>query len=312
MSPFHRTRVVLLALVLAWTGLAVSPAEASPPQAPAFPAGAPGSGDAALSGIPGMDFSALPPAARRELATVFSDEFCYCGCPHTLGQCLKAHTGCKHARRMARLAARQTASGQAATDVIVNLSRYYASFREPRAKLEVDARQCMGEPGAKVTLVEFADFECPYCGKARPILEAFAKKNARQVRFCYVPFPLPMHANAVPAAQAVLWARDKGKFWQMHDAIFENAQSLSTQTLVSLATKVGLPGAELQKALKDGTHSKEVERYKTLGQTAGVRATPSLYINGRAYTLGYTEEELTHTLEDELEWSTNGNAWAAD
>ncbi|HEX5750088.1 MAG TPA: thioredoxin domain-containing protein [Archangium sp.] len=328
MLPDRRNRV-LLALTLALTALsactknseAAQPAQPTAPKpstpAPAAPppqAAAPASGGSSLSGIPGMDFSALPPSAQRELSTVFSDEFCYCGCPHTLGQCLKGHTTCQHAKRMARLAARQAAAGVPATETIVALSEYYSGFRATRQKLEVDPRMCMGDPKAQVSLVEFSDFECPYCGTARPVLEAFAKKNASRLRFCNVPFPLPMHANAVPAGQAVLWARDQGKYWEMHDALFENARNLSTANIVAIANKLGLKGADLQKALQAGTYAQELEKYKELGNRAGIRGTPSLFFNGRVYDtqMGVNEEALTHSLEDELEWRANNNAWAAD
>ncbi|WNG38749.1 thioredoxin domain-containing protein [Archangium minus] len=326
MLPDRRNRV-LLALTLALTGLACSKNSeaASPPAQPTAPkpaapapaqppAAAPSSGASALTGIPGMDFSALPPAAQRELSTVFTDEFCYCGCPHTLGQCLKGHTGCQHAKRMARLAARQAVAGVPASDIIVALSEYYSAFRAPRKTFDVDPRMCMGDAKAPVTLVEFSDFECPYCGKARPVLESFAKKNPSKLRFCNVPFPLPIHPNAVPAGQAVLWARDQGKFWEMHDALFENAQNLSQASIVALANKIGLKGAELQKALQAGTYAKELEKYKSMGNAANIRGTPSLFFNGRYFDLqmGLTEETLNHTLDDELEWRANRNAWAAD
>jgi protein-disulfide isomerase len=325
--PDRRNRV-LLALTLALTALSASsknseaaepaqpPAPKSSAPAPAAPppAAAPSPGGSVLSNIPGMDFSAMPPAAQRELSTVFTDEFCYCGCPHTLGQCLKGHSTCQHAKRMARLAARQAVAGVPATDIIVALSEYYSAFRAVRKTFEVDPRMCMGDAKAQVTLVEFSDFECPYCGKARPLLEAFAKKNASRVRFCNVPYPLPMHPNAVPAGQAVLWARDQGKFWEMHDALFENAQNLSTANIVALANKLGLKGAELQKALQAGTYAKELEKYKGMGNAANISGTPSIFFNGRFYDakMGLTEDALTHSLEDELEWRANNNAWAAD
>jgi protein-disulfide isomerase len=293
---------------------AAAPRPAAPAPSAPPPAAAPSPGGDMLAGIPGMDFSALPPAARRELSTVLSDEFCYCGCPHTLGQCLKGHTTCQHGKRMARLAAKQAAAGVPATEIIVALSEYYASFRAPRKTLEVDPRMCQGDAKAQVTLVEFFDFECPYCGKARPLLEAFAKKNASRVRLCAVPFPLPMHPNALPAGQAAMWARDQGKYWEMHDALFENAQNLSPARIVEIANKLGLKGADLQKALQAGTYVKEVEKYKNLGSAANIHGTPSLFFNGRSYdaNMGLTEDALTHTLEDELEWRANKNAWAAD
>lgn len=290
-----------------------APAAPAPHAAtPAQPAAAPAANP--LAGIPGMDFSALPASAQRELATVFSDEFCYCGCPHTLGACLRTHT-CQHAKRMASLAARQVAAGTSGPEVILGLSRYYAGFRESRAKLDVDPRMCMGDEKAPVTLVEFSDFECPYCGKARPVLESFAKKHAAKVRFCYAPFPLPMHPNAAIAAQAVLWARDQGRFWEMHDALFEHAANLSATALPGIANGIGLPGAKLAEALKAGTYVKEVESFRAMGRAANITGTPSLFLNGHAYPLdffGLDEGNLAHAVEDEAEWAANGNQWAAD
>lgn len=285
------------------------PGPATPPAAPDTAAANPA---AALQGIPGMDFSSLPPAAQRELATVLSDEFCYCGCPHSLGACLKQHPTCKHAKRMARLAASAIADGAAASEIIVAMSQYYASFREPRVDLKVDPRMCMGDANAPITVAEFSDFECPYCGKARPILEEFAKKNASKVRFCYLPFPLPMHPNAIPAGQAALWARDQGHFWEMHDALFANQANLSPAALPAIAKTLGLPGEKLQEVLKGDTYKQELEGFRNQGKAAGITGTPSIFYNGRPYKLVPDMDELTQSLEDEIEWRSNNNAWAAD
>lgn len=328
-------RVVPLLAAVALTGpactknpeIAPAPAPAASAQAPTAkpaPAAAPTSGApatapapsfdpaAVLSGIPGMDFSALPPSAKRELATVLTDEFCYCGCPHTLAACLKTHTPCKHGKRMARLAARMVSDGGPATEVIVTLSKYYASFREQRVPLKVDPRMCLGNPNAPVTVAEFSDFECPFCGKARPVLEGFAKKHADQVRFCYLPFPLSMHPNAIPAGQAALWARDQGKFWEMHDALFEHQENLKPEALPALAKSLGLDGDKLAAVLKSDQYKQELESFRAQGRTAAITGTPAVFFNGRSYDLGYEEELLAHSLEDELEWRANNNAWAAD
>ncbi|HET9449969.1 MAG TPA: thioredoxin domain-containing protein [Aggregicoccus sp.] len=277
------------------------------PGAPAAPA---------LKGYPGMDFSSLSPDAQRELATVLEDEFCYCGCPHSLGACLKEHTPCKHAKRMARLAAGLVKEGTPGTETIVALSKYYASFRARRAPLTVgtgtgiDERMCRGSKSAPVTMVEFADFECPSCGAAHPKLAAFVKKHGERVRFCYAPYPLPNHPHALPAAQAALWARDQGKFWEMHDVLFEHQGELAN--LPKLAAKAGLNPAGLKKALEAGTYLKELERYKAMGAAANIRGTPSLFLNGRPHELGFGEEQLRHSAEDEAEWRANDGAWAAD
>lgn len=261
--------------------------------------------------VPGVDVQALPPPARSELETVFKDEFCPAGHPESMGACLRR--GCRHSLQGARLAASWVAFGASAPQVSVLLARYYGSFREPRATLQVDERLCLGSSRAPVTLVLFADFECPACARASPLLEAFARERADAVRLCHSPFPLTaLHRHAAAAAQAALWARDQGRFWEMHDALYEHQHDLSTPALVALAERLGLPGASLRQALEAGTHAPEVERYSEQGRNARIRATPTLFINGRAHALRLTPEELTRSVEDELEWSSHGNAWAAD
>jgi protein-disulfide isomerase len=289
------------------------PTPSAPPQSPAAPTGEkpPSVGPSALAGIPGMDFSPLPLAIQSELANVLTDEFCHCGCPHTLLACLKTHAPCRHAKRATQLAAATLREGATASDAIVMLGKYYQGFRAERAKLPVDPKLCLGSPTAKVTLVEFSDFECPYCAAARPLLEDFAKSNPN-IRFCYSPFPLQGHANALPAGQAALFARDFGKFWQIHDALFENQMSLSPTVIRQLLTKAGLNAAEYDKAVAKDKYLDELNASKAVGKAAGVDSTPALYVNGRKFTLPINPETLGHAVEDELEWMANNGNWASD
>ncbi len=313
-----RSRIAARWVTCLWFAAAVAPAYAGPGgHAAATPAPAPvpepvaKAAAMALSDVPGMDFSELPAAAKRELATVFADEFCYCGCPHSLGACLKQHTGCRHAKRMALLAASETAAGVAATDVIIELSKYYQSFSERRASFKVDDRQCFGAKDAPVTLVEYSDFECPFCAVARPMLQDLVKAR-KTARVCFAPFPLSGHPNAMPAAQAALFARDKGKFWEMHDLLFENQMTLSPTEIRRLASTLGLDPRELGKATDAGKYVDELNASKDAGKAAGVDHTPSVYVNGRLLNLGLSPVMLEHTVDDELEWQANKGAWAAD
>jgi hypothetical protein len=264
----------------------------------------------ALSNIPGLDLSQLSPGARRELAAVLSDEFCYCGCPHTLGACLVQHASCRHARRMALLAAAEARDGMPSSEIINLLSRYYLSFRE-RAQLKADPRQCRGNPDAKVTLIEFSDFECPYCAAAAPLLKGFVDKNA-DVRVCYAAYPLQNHPNALLAAQAALFARDHGKFWQMHDALFAHQTSLSREKIVDLGAGLGLDRARLQRALEPGQYADELRASRDAAQAASLDATPTVYVNGRKLHLSLSTDTLRHTVDDELEWVANARNWTED
>jgi protein-disulfide isomerase len=263
-----------------------------------------------LKDLGGFDFSRLSTPAKNELASVLTDEFDACGRPLTLMGSLKKGDACKHTKRMVAFAATLAESGSSAQEIIVALSKYGQSYMKPRAKFQPDARQCVGPTDAKVTLVEFSDFECPYCAQARPLLEEFAKRKT-SVRFCMMPYPLPMHSNAVLASQAVFFARESGKFWAMHDALFENQLSISPEYIKGLVVKLGLDGKAFEKAVTDSKFLKEIEASKEAGKTAQIDSTPTIFFNGRKLNLPLTEESLLFALEDELEFMGNNQKWTA-
>ncbi len=267
-------------------------------------------GERVLEGLPGLDFSKLGAPAQKELATVFTDEFDYCGRPLTLAASLKKGDSCRHTRRMASLAASYANDGQGAQEIINQLAKYNTTFTAKRSSFKVDERTCKGSKDAKVTVVEFADFECPYCNAARPMMTELAKRP--QVRVCYMPFPLSAHPNAVPAGQAALFARDAGKFWAMHDALFDNQMSLSETTIKALAKQIGLDPDALAKATAAGKYKDELEASKEAGKNAGVDSTPSVYVNGRKLTLGISMDSLAATVDDELDWVQGSGAWASN
>ncbi|PZR07569.1 MAG: thioredoxin [Archangium gephyra] len=264
-----------------------------------------------LSGVPGFDFSRLTAPAKKELASVLTDEFDYCGRPMTLLGSLKKGDACKHTRRLVGHAGSLAAEGVAATEIIVSLSKYNQGFNKPRASLKPDDRQCMGNKDAKVTIVEFSDFECPYCAAARPILEEYVKQKSN-VRLCMMPFPLQQHPNAMFAGQAALFARDAGKFWQVHDALFDNQLSLSEDFIKNLLTKNGLDVKAFLKAVDAKKYVDELEASKEAGRKAGVDSTPSIYVNGRKYTLNLSTESLNLAVDDEQDWLSGNSAWPSN
>jgi len=258
---------------------------------------------------PSVDTSALSPAARAEYDRVLEDEFCGCGAPHSLGQCLKTHADCHHSRRLGQIAAIEAARGVTAAEIGVELARYDQGFRDPRQSFKADERQCRGK-GA-VTLVEFSDFECPHCAILRPILEKFATDNASRVKLCWMSFPLTQHPNAMPAAQAALLARDRGKLWQVHDAIFEAQGSLSPDVIQDILGKAGVSAADWRKAQADKTYREQAESQRAAGVAAGVNATPTVFVNGRKLDLLLSAEILGITVDDELDWQKTHGTWTA-
>jgi len=289
-----RLSVLLFALILAWP----RPALAVPP---------PDEG-AALSGV---EVEGLSVEQRAALAAWASKAFCHCGCPHTVDRCLREHTTCRHAPRMARLAARLVRAGARGQDLDRTVDAYYASF-DRRAKLDVSRfGPPLGSPDAPVTMVEFSDFTCPYCALVRPLLEAFVRARPARVRLFYKPFPIESHPGALETAQAAEWARERGLFWPMHDAVFEE-RAHTTEDLADLARSLGGDPADLREALAQERFLPRVRESQAEARAAGIRGTPTLFLGGRMLLLSdFSEEGLEHALEDEEEWQRHGG-WERD
>lgn len=265
----------------------------------------------ALDGLPGFDFSKLAAPAKKELASVLTDEFDFCGRPLTLLASVKKGDACKHTKRLVGTAAAMANDGAPASEILLALSKYNQAFAAKRAKLPIDERVCTGTKDAKVTVLEFSDFECPACAAVRPMVEGLAKTKTN-ARLCWSPFPLPMHAHATLAGQAALFARDGGKFWQMHDALFENQNNLSDESIRDLVKKLGLDVTAFNKAVTAGKYVDEMNASKEAGHAAGVDGTPTVFINGRKYTLGFSIESLSTAIDDEAEWVAGNNAWPSN
>ncbi len=262
--------------------------------------------------LPGVDTDELSAEQKAVLGAWAKDAFCYCGCPHTVAQCLREHGTCRHAKRMATLAARIVRGGAKRADLEKALDAYYASF-DRRVRLETTRfGPPLGNPSAPLTLVEFSDFTCPYCRMVRPKLEAFVQARAERVKLLYKPFPIESHPNALECAQAGEWAREKGRFWAMHDAMFENPGSHAVSDLAALARGIGLEPAELRAAIGDGRYLPRIHESQAEGRAAGLKGTPTLFLNGRMLLLtDYSDEALEHTLADEEEWQAQ-HGWTRD
>lgn len=169
-----------------------------------------------------------------------------------------------------------------------------------------------GKAGAPVTIVEFGDFECPPCGRAYPVLKQVRETYPDDVRFIFRQFPLAMHPNARKAAEAALCAHDQSKFWEMHDQMYENQQSLSVDGLKTLASQVeGLDAAAFNACLDDGRHADAVEADVQQGSRLGVGGTPAFFVNGRVLSGVPTFESLAEIIDEELARRKGGGSDAA-
>ena len=138
-----------------------------------------------------------------------------------------------------------------------------------------------GPPGAKIEIVEFSDFECPFCAQAARVIQAIRERYADEVRFVFRQFPLPIHPNAELAARASVVAHRQGRFWEFHDRVFQSDGPLDRPTLERIAGAAGLEPAHFASSLTDPSVEQAVEFDVLLGKQIEIGGTPALFINGR-------------------------------
>jgi len=179
----------------------------------------------------------------------------------------------------------------------------------PRAAVDTARGPSKGSPAAPITIVEFSDFQCPYCRQVIDTLKRIEERYAEKVRFVFRDFPLAMHQDAPKAAEAAACAHEQGQFWAMHDKLFATQSNLRVPDLKRTARDLGLNGAEFDNCLDSGKFESQWQQNRAEGQKYGVSATPTFFINGRMVTgaLPYqafsaiVEEELVRTASDSLD-----------
>ena len=176
------------------------------------------------------------------------------------------------------------------------------SLMEPtRLAISVVGRPSKGPEDATVTIAEFSDFQCPYCRALFPTLQKIALDYKDQVRVVYLQFPLAdIHPQALKAAEASLCARDQGKFWEMHDAMFADQGSLGIEDLKRKAAGLSLDMDSFVTCLESGKHFSDVRNDVREGVRVGVSGTPALFINGRMLVGNQPYSEIRRIIEEEL------------
>jgi protein-disulfide isomerase len=159
-----------------------------------------------------------------------------------------------------------------------------------------------GAAAAPVTIVEFSDFQCPFCSRVNPTLKQVEDKYGDKVRVVFRNFPLlQIHPQAAKAAEAASCAADQGKFWEMHDKLFANQQKLAVADLKQHATDLGLKAEEFNQCLDSGKKEAEWKKDMDEATSYGITGTPAFFINGRLISGAQPLEAFTSIIDEELE-----------
>ena len=170
-----------------------------------------------------------------------------------------------------------------------------------RVEVSTDGAPIRGAADAPVTVVEFSDFECPFCKQTHPTLKQLLERYPGKVRLAYRDFPLDsIHPQAQRAAEAARCAQDQGKFWEYHDVLFTQSPQLAVEDLRRYAGQVGLDVKKFDGCLAAGTHKAAVQRDLDEGNRLGVTGTPAFFINGRTLSGAQPLEAFTRLIDQEL------------
>jgi protein-disulfide isomerase len=164
-----------------------------------------------------------------------------------------------------------------------------------------DPERVEGNPKAPVTIVEFADFQCPFCGRVEPTLADLLRKYNGKVNLAFRDFPLrAIHPFAEGAAEAGRCAEAQRKFWPMHDAMYADQAMLSAEDLTKTAAGLGMDRSSFAACLKSGKYSAAIQQDEAIGSRSGVTGTPAFFINGRFLSGAAPEEQFQQIIDSEL------------
>lgn len=170
----------------------------------------------------------------------------------------------------------------------------------PRQQVATAGRPTRGPQNAPIEMIEFSDFQCPYCLRANPVVTKLLGAYGDKIRFTYRHFPLPTHPNARPAAEAAQCANEQGKFWPFHDRLFANPTQLGADDLKKHAAAVGLDPAAFNSCVDAHKYKADVDADIQAGTEVGVDGTPAFFIDGRMVSGAQPYEVFKRIVDEEL------------
>ncbi len=179
---------------------------------------------------------------------------------------------------------------------------YIKEPKRPVKNVEVGDAPFMGGADAKVTIVEFSDFQCPFCKKGADLMTELKSAYGKKIKVAFKHFPLPFHNHAKKAAEAAMCAESmkKGTFWKMHDKMFADQSGLAMDGLVAKAKSIGLSEDDFKKCLNEGKFSMAVQKDIEQGKSIGVKSTPTFFVNGQLVNGAQPMEVFKKIIDQEL------------
>jgi len=229
----------------------------------------------------GVDLRKLAESQRATFFQIINTEPSACDKPHSLAKSIRDDATCRDSLIAAQFVADTLASGSSPSEVKEKLEFVVQSLH-PRA-IDIAGSPIYGSESAPVTIVEFADFQCPHCKMEAPALRQAIDQFRGRAKLVFKHFPLGSHPLAKEAAIATVAAQAQGKFWEMHDLVFANQNTLSEADLVKYAGQIGLDVDRFQTDRRSARAAQQVADDRKLGESLKIEGTPAVFVNGRYF-----------------------------
>jgi len=258
--------------------------------------------------LPGVSWDGTTPDQKLAALNAIRAFDCTCGCGMKVAQCRIQDPPCGHSTALSAMAVTAAKQGKSEPEIrqILEASNLAKQAKQRNRILldPVDIRIAgspfKGPAEAKITIVEFSDFQCPYCAVAVRKLDELLQAYPHDVRLVFKQFPLEFHSTAATAAAAALAAHRQGRFWPLHDKMYSEFRHLSRTNILEWAKELGLNQAQLQTDMDSATTQVTIQHDMDDGISAGVQGTPTVFVNGKKYQGSLDLDAFRTVIEAEL------------
>ncbi|MFO0671298.1 MAG: thioredoxin domain-containing protein [Polyangiaceae bacterium] len=252
--------------------------------------------------LPGVDTSALTPREKNEWAGYVNEFLAPCAdTPVSIAQCIKESRACSRCLPAAKYVLKGVRDGQSREQIEKSFQNRFDAKKVQNVPIEGSPSK--GPESAPIVVVEFADFECPFCAAMAPTFEKVWEERKDKVRFVYKFMPLPSHPHGEIAARAGFAAAQQGKFWELNKKMFGNREHLEESDLQSYAKDLGLDLAKFKADMTSQAATDRIAQDRKLADTLNVKGTPTVYVNGREFDV---RQDLGEWIQLELQMMSEG------
>ena len=252
----------------------------------------------------GVSFEGLAPEKKALAVSILNENGCDCGCGMKVGVCRRDDAKCGRSLALATQVVDLVKQGKGRDEIVRAVLTPPSKFVQ--FPLSAGDSPSIGPASAKVTILHYYDYQCPFCAKILPTLDQIARDYPKDVRIVYKMHPLSMHPDAMPAAEAALAANAQGKFFEMHKALFANQRALKRESFIAAAKEIGLDVERFTKDLDSHAYAPVVEKQAKEMEDIGATGTPATFVNGRYLSGAKPYANFKDVIDEELGWVASG------